>query len=75
MNITLSADKVLIMKTRSYAKKTNTTLNSLVRNYLSTIAGGDTSSGVADEFGALAKSKAGKSPTGYKFNRDEIHKR
>ena len=34
MNITLSADKGLIAKSRRYARKNNTTLNSLVRNYL-----------------------------------------
>lgn len=75
MNITLSADKGLIEKSRRYARKNNTTLNSLVRGYLSKIAGGGNSSNVADEFESLAKSKAGRSPSGYKFDRDEIHKR
>ena len=75
MNITLSADKELIAKSRRYARKNNTTLNSLVRNYLSQIAGGANSLSAADEFESLAKSKTGKSPSGYKFDRDEIHKR
>jgi len=75
MNITLSADKGLIAKGRRYARKNNTTLNSLVRSYLSKIAGGGNSSNIADEFESLAKSKAGKSPSEYKFDRDEIHKR
>jgi len=75
MNITLSADKGLIVKSRRYARKNNTTLNSLVRSYLSKIAGGASSSSTADEFEGLALSKAGKSPSGYKFDRDEIHER
>ena len=75
MNITLSADKGLIEKSRRYARKNNTTLNSLVRTYLSKIAGGGNPSSVADEFESLAKSKAGKSPLEYKFDRDEIHRR
>ena len=75
MNITLSADKGLIAKSRRYARKNNTTLNSLVRSYLSKIAGGASSSSTADEFESLASSKAGRSPSRYKFDRDEIHER
>jgi hypothetical protein len=75
MNITLSADKVLIAKSRRYARKNNTTLNSLVRSYLSKIAGGSSSSSAADEFENLATSKSGRSPSGYKFDRNETHKR
>jgi len=75
MNITLSAEKGLIEKGRRYAKKNNTSLNSLVRSYLSKITGGGNSSSAADEFESLAKSKAGRSPSGYKFDRDEVHKR
>ena len=75
VNITLSADKGLIVKSRRYARKNNTTVNSLVRSYLSKIAGGASSSSTADEFESLASSKAGRSPSRYKFDRDEIHER
>ena len=37
MNITLSADKRLIEKCRDFAKKHNTTLNNLIREYLKRI--------------------------------------
>ena len=39
MNITLSADAELIRKSRQYAKAHDTSLNQLVRDYLSTISG------------------------------------
>jgi hypothetical protein len=75
MNITLSADKTLIEKARRYAKKQNTTLNNLVREYLRKITGHTDVDKAADEFEAIAIEHGGKSPKAYKFNREEIYER
>jgi hypothetical protein len=75
MNITLSADKTLIEKARRYAKKQNTTLNNLVRDYLRKITGQTDSIKTADEFESIALKHSGKSSKDYKFNREEIYKR
>lgn len=75
MNITLSADKKLIMKTREYAKKHNTTLNNLIREYLKLLVNETAFENAASEFEYLALNKAGKSPAGYKFIRKDIYSR
>jgi len=75
MNITLSADKQLIEKSRVYAKKHNTTLNNLVRELLRRLVSEQDNEKNADEFEFLAKTKAGKSDNGYRFNRQEIYYR
>jgi hypothetical protein len=75
MNITLSADKKLIEKTRAFAKKHNTTLNNLVREYLQQLTNEDDKEQLANEFANLAKNQSGKSAQAFKFNRDEIYSR
>jgi hypothetical protein len=75
MNITLSADKSLIDKARRYAKKQNTTLNNLVREYLKKITGHTDHDKNADEFERIALEHAGKSSKDYKFHREEIYER
>jgi hypothetical protein len=75
MNITLSADKKLIDKSRAYAKKHNTTLNNLVRQYLARIVNDSESRQAADEFAQIAKNHAGKSDNNYRFNRGDIYNR
>jgi hypothetical protein len=75
MNITLSADKRLIEKSRDYAKKHNTTLNNLIREYLKRIVNEREMEQISLEFENLAKSHAGESPADYHFNRDEIYSR
>jgi len=75
MNITLSADAELIKKSREYAKAHNTSLNQLVRDYLSQLSGVNESGGAADEFVRLASSMPGRSEPGFKFVRDAIHDR
>ena len=75
MNITLSADKSLIEKARRYARKQNTTLNNLVREYLRKITSGGVIDEMAGEFESNALKYGGKSPRQYKFNRDEIYQR
>ena len=75
MNITLSVDKKLIDKSRAYAKKHNTTLNNLVRQYLARIVNDSESQQAADEFAHIAEKNAGKSNNGYHFNRNDIYNR
>jgi len=75
MNITLSAEKELIMKSREYAKMHHTTLNHLVRGFLDRLSGGDDVEKVVEEFKQLAESMPGKSDEGYTFSRDAIYDR
>ena len=75
MNITLSADKTLIQKARLYAKRQNTTLNNLVREFLVSITGHADINKAADEFEDIAMKYAGKSDENFKFSRDGIYKR
>lgn len=74
MNITLSADAELIRKIREYAKTHNTSLNQLVRDYLSSLAGGSEAAKVAEEFVRLTNSNPGCSD-GASYSRDSIYDR
>ena len=75
MNITLSADAELIRKSREYAKAHDTSLNQLVRDYLSTLSGEYEAEKAADEFVKLALAMPGQSEVGTRFSRDEIYDR
>jgi hypothetical protein len=75
VNITLSADQELIKKSRQYAKKQGTSLNSIIRDFLKNISGENDRKASSQEFSQLAKTGAGCSELGYKFDRDEIHDR
>ena len=75
MNITLSADKNLIERARRYAKKHNTSLNNLVRDYLQKIVSISDINSIADEFENNALNYAGTSDPDYKFNREEMYNR
>jgi len=75
MNITLSAEAELIKKSREYAKAHDTSLNQLVRDYLSRLSGGYEAEEAAEEFVRLASTMAGRSERGFKFDRDAIHDR
>jgi hypothetical protein len=74
-NITLSADENLIASARAYAQAHGTTLNDLIRDYLTQIAGPLDRKKAAEEFVKLAREGAGCSEEGWRFNREEIHKR
>jgi hypothetical protein len=75
MNITLSADKELIKKSREYARAHHTSLNQLIRDYLRRVTGANDAEKAADEFLSLANSMAGHSDSGFKFSRDAIYDR
>ena len=75
MNITLSDDRTLIEKTRHYAEARGKTLNGIVRNYVKLlIAMGDRDEAAA-EFSQLAIHAAGRSDSGFRFDREAAHER
>lgn len=75
MNITLSAEKELIKKTRDYAAKHGTTMNQMIRGFMERMAGSKAGEDAATEFESLAHKNAGYSAKGYVFDRDEAHRR
>lgn len=75
MNLTLSADKEMINKSRRYAKEQGTSLNGIIREFLKKISGEDDCSANALEFAELAQNMSGCSTSGYVFDREEIHNR
>lgn len=75
MNVTLSADEKLIQKSREYARKHQTTLNRMIRDYLKQLTSEQEAAEAAGEFAALAQEEAGESAPGYRFNRDELYDR
>ncbi len=75
VNITLSAEADTVRKARQYASMHNTTLNQLVRDYMRRLTGDDAPTDAADEFARVARSQAGRSQAGYRFDRGEVHER
>ena len=73
--ITVSADENLIARARAYAQAHGTALNDLIRNYLTQIARQPDCKIAAEEFAKLALEQSGCSEEGWRFNREEIHKR
>ena len=74
MNITLTADEALIKQARECARRRGTSLNNLIREQMRRLTSGG-SEGAAEEFVELALRHAGKSPRGYRFDRQEAHRR
>ncbi len=72
MNLTLSIDEQVVSLARKRAEALGKSLNQLIRNYLESLAGGDDPERSIEEFQNL--SGRGHS-RGWRFNRDEIHKR
>jgi len=75
MNITLSADEKLIRSAREYARKHNTTINNMVREYLFQVVHNSDYTQLAEEFAENAIRFSGKSDQDFKFNRDSIYNR
>jgi uncharacterized protein DUF6364 len=77
MNITLSADEKLIEKSREYARRHNTSLNNLIREYLKKLSDSniDDNLSAGESFAAMTQTYAGESSPGYHFNRDELYSR
>jgi hypothetical protein len=74
MNVTLSVDDEVILRARRRAEALGTSVNQLVREYLEQLAGKANPNEDADEFERLSKLARGDSH-GWKFNREELHKR
>ena len=74
-SITLSADESLIAGARAYAQSHGTTLNDLIRDYLSVLAGQRDRNEAAEEFARLARSEPGCSDEGWRFDRELAHRR
>lgn len=75
MNITLSADERLIKKMREHAVKRGSSLNQMIREYMLDVTGGGDPAKQADEFERLAKDHPGRSPRGFRFDREDAHSR
>jgi len=75
MNITLSADKVLVEKTRRYAAAQGKTLNGIVRSYMKSLVAMGGRNEAAAEFARLAVNDSGCSDEGFRFDRDAAHER
>ena len=75
MNLTLSADEQLIKKMRELAAKRGSSLNQMIREYMQEATGGGDPQIKADEFARLAKEHPGESPPGFRFDREEAHRR
>lgn len=74
MNLTLSIDDAVIGNARKRAEAFGTSVNQLVREYLEQLAGCADDDQDADEFERLSRESLGDSK-GWKFNREEIHRR
>jgi hypothetical protein len=77
MNITLSASEKLIEKSREYARRHDTSLNNLIREYLKKLSDSSLDDNVTagESFTAMTQKYAGESSPGYHFNRDDLYDR
>jgi len=74
MNITLSADDVIVRKARESARQTGISLNGFIRTQLKRLAEG-AGEEAANEFLKLTGSRSGKSSASFHFDREEAHRR
>ncbi|MFW6217527.1 MAG: hypothetical protein ACOC4K_00895 [Verrucomicrobiota bacterium] len=75
MNITLSSDKETISKTREFARRQGMSLNELLRRYMDSLTRVEDRALVEEEFARNAVEHGGQSASGYRFDRDEAHRR
>ncbi len=75
MNITLSSDKETIQKTREFARRQGVSLNELLRRYMDSVTRVENPETVLDEFTRNALEHGGQSSPGYRFDREEAHRR
>ncbi len=72
MNITLAAKETLIKKARAYAQRHNTTLNKLIRDYLTRIVEDGNQESDAGYFLSLT-SRANGDSKGWQWSREGIY--
>ena len=75
MNITLSADQELIEKSRKAARQQGVSLNALIRSYMVELSSQNQTEKANEEFKRLALEKSGRSPKGFKFDREAANAR
>ena len=80
MNVTLAMPVDLVADSRRYAAEHGTTLNALIRDLLEGLRAKRTErqeiaerKKAADELIALMRANPGRSPEGWKFDREECH--
>jgi hypothetical protein len=73
MNITLSANEETIRLTREYARQRGTSLNRLIRDFLNNLTSTQEGETAASEFSRLALEQGGRSPEGFRFDREDAH--
>jgi plasmid stability protein len=75
-NLTLAVDEETLRKARIRAMQRGTSVNALVRDYLSRLAGeSQAAEGIAEFRAAVAGAGAGSGPAGRAWTRDELHER
>jgi hypothetical protein len=74
-NITLSVDDAVLAAVRRYASQNNTTVNGLVRDYLTRLAAQDDRAAKARERLRQLSEEATLDLGDWKWNRDDIHDR
>lgn len=74
MNITLSADAATIQRTRKYAREHGTSANQLIRDFLNDLTEQDSREQAAAEFARNAFDHGGRSPKGFRFNREDAQR-
>ena len=70
----MSVDDEIIRLARERAAAMGTSVNQLVREYLTELSGKSEANALADEFVRLSRESTGNSE-GWKFNREEIYQR
>jgi len=75
MNITLSSDEQTIQKTRAFARRQGVSLNELLRRYMDSVTNSENVESALDEFARNALEHGGQSAPGYRFDREESHRR
>ncbi|MFP4167111.1 MAG: hypothetical protein ACLFUF_08135 [Opitutales bacterium] len=75
MNITLSSDKETVRKTREFARRQGLSLNELLRRYMNSLTRVEERESIEEEFARNALEQGGQSAPGYRFDREEAHRR
>lgn len=73
MNVTLSIDEELVRRAREYARVHETSLNKLIRDYLTMTVGDLPRDVAAEEFEVVARTMAGSSGGAAWSGRDELY--
>jgi 2-C-methyl-D-erythritol 4-phosphate cytidylyltransferase len=74
-NITIAIDNEILDKVRIVAARKRTTVNAMVRNYLTEVAGGDERQAEARQLLRLMETSKGRMAPDWKFDREETHER